>query len=117
MDSTPNSLCPYRNSFSRKYNLQHLAGTGHKHLVRDYYVQAFRHAVDASLEKSEQVLRRDKGEPMKRLDREALRELEPTLPTGFKAGILIKAQARATSAGPCVSLNHSVIDPDNWSVG
>ncbi|WP_419905422.1 NAD(P)/FAD-dependent oxidoreductase [Kiloniella sp.] len=78
----------------------HLAGTGHENLIRDsFYVHAFRNADSARLNTLEYRLRQEKGAQLERIGQGDLQDLEPALSKDFKAAILIKGQASATSPG------------------
>ncbi|MCG7521405.1 FAD-binding oxidoreductase [Ruegeria sp. Ofav3-42] len=79
---------------------RHLQGTGHEDLITDsYYVHAFRHPEQANLNGLDYLIRQEKGGDLERIDGEELRRLEPALTGAFKAAIVIKGQARATSPG------------------
>ncbi|WP_085905377.1 NAD(P)/FAD-dependent oxidoreductase [Kiloniella majae] len=78
----------------------HLEGTGHEHLIQDsYYVHAYRDADAADISNLEYKIRQEKGADLERIDTSALQKLEPALTHDYKAAILIKGQARATSPG------------------
>ncbi|GAB5435874.1 NAD(P)/FAD-dependent oxidoreductase [Falsiruegeria mediterranea] len=79
---------------------RHLHGTGHESLIADsYYIHAFRHVNEADLDGLGYLIRREKGGDLERVDGVELRHLEPALSEDFKAAIVIKGQARATSPG------------------
>lgn len=79
---------------------QHLAGTGHEDLLQDsWYVHAFRNADDANDDSVDYRIRKEFGAPIEKIGQADLRALEPDLTPEFKAAILIKGQARATSPG------------------
>ncbi|SPJ30631.1 NAD(P)/FAD-dependent oxidoreductase [Falsiruegeria mediterranea] len=79
---------------------RHLHGTGHESLIADsYYIHAFRHVKEADLGGLGYLIRREKGGDLERVDGAELRHLEPALSEDFKAAIVIKGQARATSPG------------------
>lgn len=79
---------------------RHLQGTGHDDLITDsYYVHAFRHPEQASLNGLDYLIRQEKGGDLERIDGAELRRLEPALADAFKAAIVIKGQARVTSPG------------------
>jgi D-amino-acid dehydrogenase len=79
---------------------QHLAGSGHEHLLRDcYYVHAYRQAARANFDDIAWQLRLDHGAPVEIVDGDQLREIEPDLSPDFQAAIIIKDQARALSPG------------------
>jgi D-amino-acid dehydrogenase len=79
---------------------RHLHGTGHESLIADsYYIHAFRHVNEADLDGLGYLIRREKGGDLERVDGAELRHLEPALSEDFKAAIVIKGQARATSPG------------------
>lgn len=79
---------------------RHLQGTGHENLIADsYYIHAFRNPEDANLDGLGYLIRREKGGALERVDGTELRRLEPALSEEFKAAIVIKGQARATSPG------------------
>ncbi|WP_120497111.1 FAD-binding oxidoreductase [Kiloniella sp. EL199] len=78
----------------------HLKDTGYEHLIQDsYYVHAYRNANAADLSSLEYKIRQEKGADLERVDASALQKLEPALTHNYKAAILIKGQARATSPG------------------
>lgn len=79
---------------------QHLAGTGHEHLIQDsYYVHVFRNAVAARVDSLDNMLRRKAGAQVERIGPSDLQALEPNLSQEFQAAIVIKDQARALSPG------------------
>ncbi|WP_170336465.1 NAD(P)/FAD-dependent oxidoreductase [Ruegeria arenilitoris] len=79
---------------------RHLEGTGHENLIADsYYIHAFRNPEEANLDGLGYLIRREKGGELERVDGAELRRLEPALSEEFKAAIVIKGQARATSPG------------------
>ncbi len=79
---------------------QHLQETTHQNLIKDcYYVHAYRNEQQADLSKLEYQIRIKKGAELTRIGSTELKHLEPALSTDFKAAILIKGQARATSPG------------------
>lgn len=79
---------------------RHLQGTGHEDLITDsYYIHAFRHPDHADLDALGYLIRQEKGGDLERVDGAELRRLEPALTDDFKAAVLIKGQARATSPG------------------
>ncbi|MEM6587373.1 MAG: FAD-dependent oxidoreductase [Pseudomonadota bacterium] len=79
---------------------RHLQGTKAEHLVADaMYVHAFRDGSRASLSSLDYDIRRQKGADMELIGQDALQQLEPAISRDFKAAILIKGQARATSPG------------------
>lgn len=79
---------------------QHLAGTGHEHLVQDsMYVHAFRDGSRANLDSIDYVIRREKGADLGLISGAELRRLEPSLSEVFEAAVVIRDQARATSPG------------------
>ncbi|MTI02376.1 FAD-binding oxidoreductase [Roseibium sp. RKSG952] len=79
---------------------RHLQGTGHEDLIADsYYIHAFRNPEEADLDGLGYLIRREKGGELERVDGTELRHLEPALSEEFKAAIVIKGQARATSPG------------------
>jgi len=79
---------------------QLLAGTGHEHLVKDsYYVHAFRKAENADINAPDYAIKAQKGAEIERIDGPELQRLEPAVSKEFKAAIIIKGQARATSPG------------------
>jgi len=79
---------------------RHLRGTGHEDLIADsYYVHAFRHPDQASLDELGYLIRQEKGGALERIEGAELRHLEPALSEDFKAAIVIKDQARVTSPG------------------
>lgn len=78
----------------------HLAGTGHESLLRDsWYVHVYRDAGAASLDGLAGRLREARGAPQELVDGNTLREIEPALSTDYRAAVVIKGQARATSPG------------------
>jgi len=78
----------------------HLAGTGHEALVgHSWYIYAHRKAADANLDTLGWRLRIKHGAPVERVGGEELRAIEPALSPDFKAGILMKDQARALLPG------------------
>jgi len=78
----------------------HLAGTGHEDVLRgSWYVHPFRDPAKAELSDLAWRLRQERGAPVERVDGPALRELEPALSHDYKAAIVVKDQARATSPG------------------
>lgn len=79
---------------------RHLHGTGHQALIVDsYYLHAFRSSEDADLNNLGYRIRREKGGDLERVNGAELRRIEPALSDDFKAAIVIKGQARATSPG------------------
>ncbi|WP_170467706.1 NAD(P)/FAD-dependent oxidoreductase [Ruegeria arenilitoris] len=79
---------------------RHLQGTGRESLIIDsYYIHAFRNPDDANLDGLGYLIRREKGGDLERVDGAELRHMEPALSEEFKAAIVIKGQARATSPG------------------
>ncbi|MEM7069804.1 MAG: FAD-binding oxidoreductase [Pseudomonadota bacterium] len=79
---------------------QHLSGTGHEYLIRDsYYVHAFRNPNKVDINSLGYSIRSQKGGDLERIGESELHELEPALSSSFKAAILIKGQARASSPG------------------
>ncbi|MBO9451182.1 FAD-dependent oxidoreductase [Tropicibacter sp. R16_0] len=79
---------------------RHLHGTGHESLIADsYYIHAFRNPDEANLDALGYQIRREKGGELERVDGSELRRLEPAMSEEFKAAIVIKGQARATSPG------------------
>lgn len=78
----------------------HLKGTGHEHLIQDsYYIHAYRNAQAADISGLEYKIRQEKGADLEAIDAVALQKFEPALTPDYKAAILIKGQARATSPG------------------
>lgn len=79
---------------------KHLAGTGHEGLILDsYYVHAFRKADKPTLKSIDYKIRIEKGADLELIGADELARLEPALSPDFKAAVLIKGQARATSPG------------------
>ena len=79
---------------------RHLVGTNAEHLIADaMYVHAFRDGSRASLTSIDYDIRREKGAEMELIGHDELRRLEPAISPDFKAAVLIKGQARATSPG------------------
>ncbi|MEM6578209.1 MAG: FAD-dependent oxidoreductase [Pseudomonadota bacterium] len=79
---------------------QHLIGTEAEQLVADaMYVHAFRDGSRATLSSLDYDVRREKGADMELIGHDELQRLEPAISHDFKAAILIKGQARATSPG------------------
>ena len=79
---------------------RHLQGTGFEDLITDsYYVHAFRHPEQASLDGLDYLIRREKGGDLEHIGADELRRLEPALSKDFKAAVLIKGQARVISPG------------------
>lgn len=78
----------------------HLSGTGREDLITDsWYVHAFRNPVSADPNELGYRMRRQRGAEIERIGSQELRSLEPALSPDFRAGIVIRGQARARSPG------------------
>jgi len=78
----------------------HLKGTGNEHLVStSLYVHAFKNPAHADLKQLAWRMRIERNVPLQVVNYDELHEIEPALSPKYKAGIIIKDQARALDPG------------------
>lgn len=75
-----------------------LRGTGHEDLIRDSaYVHLYRDPKNADADAPGYRLRRNHGASVRVLDASDLREIEPSISTEYRAGLMIENQGRTTN--------------------